>query len=107
MNQFGSKYRDPLEMLVEWASKIFMEINSFTDDAFEKTKTEGRNQFNNNENTSIHKEPLESVEEELERLKRSNNNRSKYSETSLKKKLENKVDLELRRIKNKYTTEFI
>jgi len=86
MSQFGIKFRDPLEMLVEWALKIFRENNSFTDETSENTRTEDRNKFKNKKNTSIHKEPLESVEEELERLKQKIIKKSRSSDTSKREK---------------------
>ena len=102
MNQFGIKFRDPLEMLVEWALKIFLEISSYPDGNSNKNESEDRNNFEYNTNTSIHKERFKNVEEELERLKEKIKNRSKHSDEYINKNLGNKVDLELRRIKNKY-----
>jgi len=102
MDQFEINYRDPLEMLVEWAKNIFEEI---TEDFDKNIKNESKNfsrKFEGNPDDSSKFTPFKSVEDELEYLKKIIKSRSKNSKNFEYKNFENEIDQELRTMKKKY-----
>ena len=101
LGQYGLNFRDPLEMLVEWAQNIFQEITETLDDQTDNTKSDHK-QNNKAQTTRTHKEPLDNLEAELERLKRRINGGSKATEPIYKNYTENEIEEELRSIKKKY-----
>ena len=101
LGQFGLNFRDPLEMLVEWARNIFQEITESVNDQTDDSKSNLK-QNNKAQTTSTNKEPLDNLEAELERLKRRINAGSKTAASVHTNYTENEIEEELRSIKNKY-----
>ncbi|MEC9012633.1 MAG: J domain-containing protein, partial [SAR324 cluster bacterium] len=101
LRKYGLNFRDPLEILVEWARNIYQEIteavseqteNSYTKDKDNKKAQTARNR----------KEPLGDIEAELEHLKREVNSGSKAAISKNVNYIENELEEELRSIKKKY-----
>ena len=101
LGQFGLNFRDPLEMLVEWARNIFQEITETVNDQTDDSRSNLK-QKNKAQTTSTNKEPLDNLEAELERLKREINACSKSSASFHTNYTENEIEEELRSIKKKY-----
>jgi len=101
LGQFGLNFKDPLEMLVEWARNIFQEITETVNEQTVNNKSE-RQQNKKTQTASTHKEPLDNLEAELERLKRGINAGSKAAASAHVNYPENEIDEELRSIKKKY-----
>ncbi|MDP7175071.1 MAG: J domain-containing protein, partial [SAR324 cluster bacterium] len=101
LGQFGLNFKDPLEMLVEWARNIFQEITETANDQTDNNKSY-RQQNKNAQTASTYKEPLDNLEAELERLKREINAGSKAAASAQANYTENEIEEELRSIKKKY-----
>ena len=101
LGQFGLNFRDPLEMLVEWARNIFQEITESVNDQTDDSKSDPE-QNKKGQTTSTHNEPLDNLEAELERLKRGINAGSKAAASAQASYTENEIEEELRSIKKKY-----
>ena len=101
LGQFGLNFRDPLEMLVEWARNIFQEITEIANDQTDNNKSY-RQQNKNAQTASTYKEPLDNLEAELDRLKREINAGSKAAASAQANYTENEIEEELRSIKKKY-----
>jgi len=101
LGQFGLNFRDPLEMLVEWAQNIFQEITETVNDQTDDSRSNLK-QNNKAQTASTNKEPLDNLEAELKRLKRGINARSKTSASFHTNYTENEIEEELRSIKKKY-----
>ena len=101
LGKFGLNFKDPLEMLVEWARNIFQEITEIANDQTDNNKSY-RQQNKNAQTASTYKEPLDNLEAELERLKREINAGSKAAASAQANYTENEIEEELRSIKKKY-----
>ena len=101
LGQFGLSFRDPLEMLVEWARNIYQEITENVNAQTENSNAEDKHN-KKAQTDSTHKEPLENLEAELERLKRGINDGSKAAASKHANYTENEIEEELRSIKKKY-----
>ena len=101
LGQFGLNFKDPLEMLVEWARNIFQEITETANDQTDNNKSD-RQQNKKAQTTRTHKEPLDNLEAELERLKRQINASSEAAASAQANYTENEIEEELRSIKKKY-----
>ena len=101
LGQFGLNFRDPLEMLVEWARNIFQEITESVNDQTDDSKSEPK-QNKKVQTTNTNKEPLDNLEAELERLKHEINASSKATASVYTNYTENEIEEELRSIKKKY-----
>ena len=100
LGKFGLNFKDPLEMLVEWARNIFQEITEIANDQTDNNKS--YRQQKNAQTASTYKEPLDNLEAELERLKREINAGSKAAASAQANYTENEIEEELRSIKKKY-----
>lgn len=100
LGKFGLNFKDPLEMLVEWARNIFQEITETANDQTDNNKS--YRQQKNAQTASTYKEPLDNLEAELERLKREINAGSKAAASAQANYTENEIEEELRSIKKKY-----
>ena len=103
LGQFGLNFRDPLEMLVEWALKIFQDMSETFSDETENRNTNKRPGDKSQKNTCTHNDPAEKIEAELQRLK---DRRSRtvprnlpYVGSNIK---DTEIEQELRSIKKKY-----
>ena len=67
--QFGLNFKDPLEMLVDWAREFYQDLSSnFTEQGkYNKDHAGSKNKSQNNKYN--HKESFQIIEEELQRLK--------------------------------------
>ncbi|MEC8940292.1 MAG: DnaJ domain-containing protein [SAR324 cluster bacterium] len=101
LGKFGLNFKDPLEMLVEWARNIFQEITEIANDQTDNNKSY-RQQNKNAQTASTYKEPLDNLEAELDRLKREINAGSKAAASAQANYTENEIEEELRSIKKKY-----
>ena len=101
LQQFGLSFKDPLEMLVEWAKNIYQEIIDTTNTQTENRGT-GEKQHKKAHKTSTYKVPLDKLEAELERLKSRISARSKATASKHSNNAENEIEEELRSIHKKY-----
>ena len=101
LSKFGLNFRDPLEMLVEWAQNIYQGITEELHEQKENIIVEDKDN-KKTQTASNHKEPLENIEDELERLKREINADSKVEDLKHVNYTDNELEEELRSIKNKY-----
>ena len=101
--QFGLNFRDPLEIIVEWALKIFQDMSETS-----SVETENRNSNKSpgdksHKNTFTQNDPAEKIEAELQRLKDQRNRtvprNSPYVGYNIK---DAEIEQELRSIKKKY-----
>ena len=103
LGQFGLNFRDPLEMLVEWALKIFQDMSETFSDETENRNTNKRPGDKSQKNTCTHNDPAEKIEAELQRLKdrrsRTVPRNSPYVGSNIK---DTEIEQELRSIKKKY-----
>jgi len=103
LGQFGLNFRDPLEIFVDWARKIFQEVTEATGDQVDfRTNTESSN-HKTQANSHTGKDPLDDIEAELKRLKKQQAKVASRSSFSVRSKfLDVEIEQELRRIKKKY-----
>ena len=101
LNKFGLNFRDPLEILVEWARNIYQEITEAVPEQTENSYAKDKNK-KKAQTASNRKEPLGNIEAELERLKREINSGSKSAISKYVNYTENELEEELRSIKKKY-----
>ena len=103
LGQFGLNFKDPLEMLVDWAREVYQELTgAFNEQEEYNTDHAGlTNKFQNNKHN--HNDPLQNIEEELHRLKEKRV-KSDFGKRESKqyKATDDEIEQELRSIKNKY-----
>ena len=103
LGQFGLNFKDPLEMLVDWAREVYQELTGAFNEQEEYNKDHAglKNKFQNNKHN--HNDPLQNFEEELQRLKakRVKSNLGKRDSKHYKY-TDDEIEQELRSIKNKY-----
>ena len=103
LGQFGLNFKDPLEMLVDWAREVYQELTGAFNEQEEYNKDhEGlKNKSQNNKHN--HNDPLQNIEEQLQHLKekRVKSDLGKR-ESKHFKSTDDEIEQELRSIKNKY-----
>ena len=103
LGQFGLNFKDPLEMLVDWAREVYQELTGAFNEQEEYNKDHAglKNKFQNNKYNN--NDPLQNIEEELQRLK-AKRVKSDFSKRDSKhyKSTDEEIEQELRSIKNKY-----
>jgi len=103
LGQFGLNFKDPLEMLVDWAREVYQELTGAFNEQEEYNKDHAglKNKSQNNKNN--HNDPLQNIEEELQRLK-AKSVKSDFGKRESKhyKSTDDEIEQELRSIKNKY-----
>jgi len=103
LGQFGLNFKEPLDMLVDWAREVYQELTvAFNEqEEYKKDHAGLKNKSQNNKHN--YNEPLQYIEEELQRLKakRSKSDFGKR-ESKLYKSTDDKIEQELRSIKKKY-----
>ena len=111
LSRFGLQFKDPLEILVDWARRIFklfteaMSGDDSESDHFEQT---GRSKSEDFNFSSAQDSEFKDIEEELERLKRQHRNPRQEAQpksskaTSTKKSYASDVEKEFNALKKKY-----
>ena len=103
LGQFGLNFKDPLEMLVDWSREVYQELaGAFNEqEEFNKDHAGLKNKSQNNKNN--HNDPLQNIEEQLQRLK-AKRVKSDFGKRESKhfKSTDEEIEQELRSIKNKY-----
>ena len=103
LGQFGLNFRDPLEMLVDWALQIFQATSETFSDKTENRNTNKRSEDKSRMNAYTHNDPTGKIEEELQRLKDRRSStvtgNSPYVDSNIK---DTEIEQELRSIKKKY-----
>ena len=103
LGQFGLNFKDPLEMLVDWAREVYQELTgAFNEqEEFNKDHAGLKNKSQNNKHN--HNDPLQNIEEQFQRLK-AKHVKSDFSKRESKhfKSTDDEIEQELRSIKNKY-----
>ena len=101
LGKFGIQFKDPLEILVEWAMKVFQEFVTAWQDEDSQTHHERPRS-----NTEQRRSMVEEIEEELEKLKQQNTaSSSKTGKKATKphsRASSPEIDQELRKLKKKY-----
>ena len=102
LGQFGLNFRDPLEMLVEWALQIFQDMsNTFSDET--ENRNTNRPGDKSQKNTFTYNEPAEKIEAELQRLKDRRSGTVPRNSPDVGSNIkETEIEQELRSIKKKY-----
>ena len=103
LGKFGLNFRDPLGMLVEWALKVFQEMNETFNDETENRNINKKPGDESHKNTCTHNDPAEKIEAELQRLKdrlsKTDPRNLPYVGSNIK---DTEIEQELRSIKKKY-----
>ena len=103
LGQFGLNFKDPLEMLVDWSREVYQELaGTFNEqEEFNKDHAGLKNKSQNNKHN--HNDPLQNIEEQLQRLK-AKRVKSDFGKRESKhfKSTDEEIEQELRSIKNKY-----
>ena len=103
LGQFGSNFKDPLEMMVDWAQEVYHELTGALNEQEEYNKDHAgsKNKFQNNNHKNI--DPLQNIEEELRHLK-AKHVKTDFGKRELKdyKSSDDEIEQELRSIKKKY-----
>ena len=103
LGQFGLNFKDPLEMLVDWSREVYQELaGAFNEqEEFNKDHAGLKNKSQNNKHK--HNDPLQNIEEQLQRLK-AKRVKSDFGKRESKhfKSTDEEIEQELRSIKNKY-----
>lgn len=103
LGQFGLNFKDPLEMLVDWARQIFEEISDTFNEEVEHKKDSAGSKNKSQKYKQNHDDPLHNVEEELQRLKaKSVKSASKNNASTNAGFTDAEIEQELRSIKKKY-----
>jgi len=69
LGRFGLNFKDPLEMLVDWAREVYQEITGAFNEQEEYNKDHAGFKNKSQNNKHNHNDPLQNIEEELQRLK--------------------------------------
>ena len=103
LGQFGLNFKDPLEMLVDWAREVYQELTSAFNEQEEYNKDHAGLKNKSQNNKHNHNDPLQNIEEELQRLK-AKRVKSDFGKRESKhfKSTDDEIEQELRSIKNKY-----
>ena len=101
--QFGFNFKDPLEMLVDWAQVVYQELTGTFNEQGEYNKDHAGSKNKSQNNKHNHNDPLQNIEEELQRLK-AKRVKSDFGKRESKhyKSTDDEIEQELRSIKNKY-----
>ena len=103
LGQFGLNFKDPLEMLVDWAREVYQELTGAFNEQEEYNKDHAGLKNKSQNNKHNHNDPLQNIEEELQRLK-AKRVKSDFGKRESKhyKSTDDEIEQELRSIKNKY-----
>jgi len=103
LGQFGLNFKDPLEMLVDWAREVFQELTGAFNEQEEYNKDHAGLKNKSQNNKHNHNDPFQNIEEELHRLK-AKRVKSNFGKRESKhyKSSDDEIEQELRSIKNKY-----
>ena len=103
LGQFGLNFKDPLEMLVDWAQEVYQELTGAFNEQEEYNKDHAGLKNKSQNNKHNHNDPLQNIEEELQRLK-AKRVKSDFGKRESKhyKSTDDEIEQELRSIKNKY-----
>lgn len=100
LKQFGVQRTDPLELLLEWARRVYREVmEAWHEENSSTHSTSGTEQSQSGEKTQAYDDPRADIEAELERLKRYQ--RTNHQQTR-RQTAETDVHDELERLKRKY-----
>ena len=107
LQRFGLGFKDPLNMLADWARKVFRETVEMWENAGETaTETPNSDRSTTRQQQSRYGEPLDGIEEELLNLK---NNSAKFRKTGRTRKAQSntmptdkEIEIEMQRLKRKY-----
>ena len=101
--QFGLNFKDPLEMLVDWAREVYQDLSRNFNEQQEYNKDHAGSKNKSQNNKYNHNDSFQIIEEELQRLK------AKRVKTDFREKGSNhykfsddEIEQELRSIKKKY-----
>ena len=103
LGQFGLDFKDPLDMLVDWAREVYQELTGAFNEQEEYNKDHAGLKNKSQNNKHNHNDPLQNIEEELQRLK-AKRVKSDFGKRESKhyKSTDDEIEQELRSIKNKY-----
>ena len=103
LGQFGLNFKDPLEMLFDWAREVYQELTDAFNEQEEYNKDHAGLKNKSQNNKHYHNDPLQKIEEELQRLK-AKRVKSDFGKRESKhyKSTDDEIEQELRSIKNKY-----
>ena len=103
LGQFGLNFKDPLDMLVDWAREVYHELTGDFNEQEEYNKDHAGLKNKSQNNKHNHNDPLQNIEEELQRLKAKRvKSDSGKRESKHYKSTDDEIEQELRSIKNKY-----
>tara|TARA_B100000686_G_C16640441_1_gene889789 strand:+ start:124 stop:825 length:702 start_codon:yes stop_codon:yes gene_type:complete len=99
LSKFDLNFKDPLEIFVDWAQEVYRDLTVTSDQQGEFNKDHAglKNKSQNNN------DPLQNIEEELQRLKEKREKTGSSNKCSKDYKIsEDEIEQELRSIKKKY-----
>tara|TARA_B100000945_G_C20243416_1_gene531099 strand:- start:62 stop:775 length:714 start_codon:yes stop_codon:yes gene_type:complete len=103
LSQFDLNFKDPLEMLVDWAREIYKDLAFISSEQgdYNKDHAGSKNKSQNNNHNNI--DPLQNIEEELKNLK-AKRDKTGYAKrkSDYYKSSDDEIEQELRSIKKKY-----
>ena len=103
LGRFGLNFKDPLEMLVDWAQEVYQELTGAFNEQEEYNKDHAGLKNKSQNNKHNHNDPLQNIEEELQRLKAKRvKTVSGKRESKHDKSADAEIEQELRSIKKKY-----
>ena len=101
--QFGLNFKDPLEMLVDWAREVYQDLSRNFNEQQEYNRDHAGSKDKSQNNKYNHNDSFQTIEEELQRLK------AKRVKTDCREKgskhykfSDDEIEQELRSIKKKY-----
>jgi len=103
LGKFGLIFKDPLEMMVDWAREVYQELTGAFNEQEDYNKDHAGLKNKSQNNKHNHNDPLQKIEEELQRLK-AKHVKSDFGKRESKhfKSTDDEIEQELRSIKNKY-----
>ena len=101
--QFGLNFKDPLEMLVDWAREVYQDLSRNFNEQQEYNKDHAGSKNKSQNNKHNHNDSFQIIEEELQRLK-AKRVKTDYGEKGSEhyKFSDDEIEQELRSIKKKY-----
>ena len=103
LGKFGLNFKDPLEMLVHRARELYQDLTCTFNEQEEYNKDHAGSKNKSQNNKHNHNDPLQNIEEELQRLKAKRvKTVSGIRESKHDKSSDAEIEQELRSIKKKY-----
>ena len=103
LGQFGLNFKDPLEILVDWAREVYKDLTGTFNEKGENYKDNAGLKNKSQNNKHKNNDPLQNIEDDLQRLK-AKRVKTEFGKrkSKLYKSVDDEIEQELLRIKKKY-----